>query len=142
MRTLTAYFSVLAVSLLLSACAATGTPESETVILPPLDDEHARRCVPLTQIASVRVLDNRSIQFKMRGGDVYINILPNTCPGLRPNQPFMYRTSLNVLCDLDLITLLDNGGFGLRPMASCGLGRFRPVVAGGPVTIEEDDSEN
>ena len=142
MSKLPAFLSVLAVSLLLGACAATETQESETAILPPLDDEHARRCVPLTQIASIRVLDNRSIEFKMRGGDVYINILPNTCPGLRPNQPFMYRTSLNVLCDLDLITLLDTGGFGLRPMGSCGLGRFRPVVAGGPVTIEEDDADH
>ena len=140
MKKVSPFFPVAAATLLLGACAATGTRESQTAILPPLDDENARRCVPLSQIASVRVLDNRSIEFKMHGGDVYINILPHTCPGLRPNQPFMYRTSLNVLCDLDLITVLDNGGFGLRPLASCGLGRFQPVVAGGPVTIGEDDA--
>jgi hypothetical protein len=142
MKKLSTCISAFALSLLLGACAAPETKEADTVLLPPLDDEHAKRCVSLTRIASVRVLDSRSIEFKMHGGDVYINILPNTCPGLRPNKPFMYRTSLSVLCDLDLITLLDTGGFGIIPMGSCGLGRFRPVIAGGPATIEEDDADN
>ena len=53
----------------------------------------------------------------------------------------MYRTSLSVLCDLDLITVLDRGGFGLRPMGSCGLGRFRPTLEGGPEVILEDEPE-
>jgi len=43
----------------------------------------------------------------------------------------MYRTSLSQLCDLDLITVLESGGFGLMPLSSCGLGRFYPILQGG-----------
>jgi hypothetical protein len=39
----------------------------------------------------------------------------------------MYRTSLNQLCDLDVITVLDDSGFGLMPQASCGLGQFYAI---------------
>jgi hypothetical protein len=40
----------------------------------------------------------------------------------------MYRTSLPQLCDLDIITVLDDAGFGFMPGASCGLGRFYPIT--------------
>ena len=129
-------------AVLLQACAATEPEPPDMSILPPLDDSEAKRCVPLARISSVRVLNRQSIEFKMLGGDVYINVLPHSCPGLRPDQPFMYRTSLSVLCDLDLITVLDTGGFGYRPMGSCGLGRFRPVRAGGPTVVGDDDEDS
>lgn len=137
----------LLLCLLAQACATTDAPgpepESDPIaeILPPLDDSDAERCIRLSQIASTRVLDSSTIEFQMRGGKTYINILPHRCVGLRPGQPFMYRTSLNVLCDLDLITVLDTGGFGFRPMGSCGLGRFRPALEGGPDVILEDEPE-
>jgi hypothetical protein len=41
----------------------------------------------------------------------------------------MYRTSLSQLCNVDIITVLQNVGFGFLPGASCGLGMFRPVEA-------------
>jgi hypothetical protein len=138
---------VAAVLTLLQACAAVepaeqGAESPDAGLLPPLDDSEAERCVSLARISSVKVLDNRSIEFRMKGGDVYINILPNPCPGLRPRQPFMYRTSLSELCDLDLITVLDQGGFGLRPMGSCGLGRFYPSLKGNPPVIGDDGRQD
>ena len=128
----------------LGGCSTTETTEPDEAaisILPPLDDSAAERCISLSRVASTRVIDSRNIEFRMQGGKVYINILPNRCPGLRKGQPFMYRTSLNNLCDLDLITVLDTGGFGLRPMGSCGLGRFYPVQGGGVDVILEDDDD-
>jgi hypothetical protein len=87
----------------------------------------------------VRIIDNRSIEFQLTGGESYINVLPRRCAGLRPGRPFMYRTSISRLCDLDIITLLDSGGFGFRPMGSCGLGRFYPTLTGGPAILEDED---
>jgi hypothetical protein len=46
----------------------------------------------------------------------------------RENSGNWYKFRVSVLCDLDLITVLDTGGFGLRPLASCGLGRFSPML--------------
>lgn len=102
------------------------------------EDELGERCISLNHIKSVKVLDNRRILFNMNGGKRYINVLPHRCSGLRKNQPFMYRTSLSRLCDLDLITVLDSGGFGLRPMGSCGLGRFKEALDTDLVPIQDD----
>ncbi len=91
-------------------------------------ESEGERCISLMRIDSTQVLDGNHVIFRMKGGKNYLNVLPHRCPGLRRNQPFMYRTSLSVLCDVDMITVLDTGGFGLRPMASCGLGRFMPML--------------
>jgi hypothetical protein len=39
----------------------------------------------------------------------------------------MYRVSLNQLCDVDTITVLEDFGFGLQQGATCKLGRFAPI---------------
>lgn len=117
----------------LAATGCTGNLQSER----PVYSEDARRCIPLMQIAEVKVLDPQTIEFRLHGGKTYLNLLPHKCPGLRHNQPFMYRTSLSQLCDLDLITVLDTGGFGFRPLASCGLGRFEPLIIGGVPVVED-----
>ena len=102
--------------------------EAEEAEPSPLEEliggEH---CVSLTRIDSTHVVDDRSILFYMQGGDVYLNRLPHRCPGLRAGRAFMYRTSLNKLCDLDILTTLNNLGFGFTPGASCGLGLFYPI---------------
>lgn len=92
-----------------------------------LDGEH---CVSLMRIQRTDVLDDRSILFYMKGGQIYLNRLPHRCPGLRWERAFMYRTSLSKLCDLDIITVLDNLGFGYSPGVSCGLGMFFPISEG------------
>lgn len=93
-------------------------------------DEHmqeAEHCVSLTRIRSSDVIDDKRILFEMLGGDYYLNELPHKCPGLDFEDAFMYRTSIGQLCDMDIVTVLTNAGFGLQPGASCGLGMFRPI---------------
>lgn len=87
----------------------------------------AKRCVSLARIDNTHVLDDRNILFYMRGKKVYINKLPHKCHGLRRADSFMYKTSLSQLCDLDIITVLDNIGFGFSRGPSCGLGSFYPI---------------
>ena len=86
------------------------------------------QCVSLIRIDHTDVVDDRNILFYMKGGKIYRNHLPYPCSGLKINDTFMYRTSLNQLCNVDIITVLDNMGFGFMPRNSCGLGQFYPVT--------------
>jgi hypothetical protein len=72
-------------------------------------------------------VDEDTILFYARNGDVYRNDLPHACPSLEFEDRFMYRTALTQLCDVDVITVLDDVGFGFMPGASCGLGKFQPI---------------
>lgn len=120
----------LAVALVLSGCLATGQQHEEASAEPDplaalLDD--AEDCISLQRIDRTEVIDEQTVLFLMRGGEVYANRLPNRCPGLRRNKTIMYKTSLSQLCNLDVITVLDQLGGGLQRGASCGLGDFVPI---------------
>jgi len=91
------------------------------------DDSAVERCISLRAIDKTDVVDDNNILFYMRNGDVYLNRLPHRCPGLKRERTFMYRTTMPRLCDVDIITVLDQAGFGFMPGASCGLGRFYPI---------------
>jgi len=92
------------------------------------DYPKAVHCIDLQRIKSSEILDDSHMLFKMANGDMYLNTLEHRCPGLRRSQPYMVRTSLTRLCNLDIITLLDATGFGFMPGASCGLSMFEPVT--------------
>lgn len=95
-------------------------------------DEHmqkAEHCISLNRIQTSDVIDDKRILFETVGGDYYLNELPHKCPGLAFEESFMYRTSIGQLCDMDIVTVLVNAGFGLQSGASCGLGMFQPVSA-------------
>ena len=83
-------------------------------------------CIPLSQIRSTQVHDDRTIDFRMTGGRIYRNTLPHECSGLGFEEAFSYRTSLSRLCSTDIIHVIRQGGLDL-PGASCGLGQFQPI---------------
>lgn len=85
------------------------------------------RCVSLSQIRSTKVVDNSTIDFKMAGGKTYRNSLPNSCPGLKYEDRFSYRTSTSQLCNVDIIRVLNDYGGRLSEGVGCGLGKFQPV---------------
>jgi hypothetical protein len=113
-------------ALLLAAVAAFGAEEpgraSETTGPKPV------HCIDLIRIQDSDIIDNRHMLFRMVNGDLYLNTLPHACPGLGKNDPYMLRTSLNRMCDLDIITVLYTNGWGFTPGASCGLGMFEKVT--------------
>ena len=84
-------------------------------------------CVQLSQIRESRVVDDSTIDFYLRGGQVLRNSLPNKCPQLGFERAFTYSTSLSQLCSVDIITVIIQGG-GPRTGASCGLGKFVPYT--------------
>jgi hypothetical protein len=83
-------------------------------------------CVQLTAIERTRVWGDDVIDFHMRGGKVYRNTLPMSCPNLGFEQRFSYKTTTGQLCSIDTIAVLPTGSS--IPGPTCGLGKFQPVT--------------
>ncbi|HYW17226.1 MAG TPA: DUF6491 family protein [Allosphingosinicella sp.] len=83
-------------------------------------------CLNLARIDRTRVLDNRTIDFHLRGGEVYRNRLRDECPGLAFEDSFTYRTSAGRLCSVDLISVNRSGGGGPAG-PTCPLGAFQRI---------------
>jgi hypothetical protein len=126
---------------LLACCLGLAAPlaAEEKAMDPSLDlvSGPPEQCVMLSRIDHTDVIDDQNILFYMNGGKIYRNHLPYPCSGLRFNDSFMYRTSLSQLCNVDIITVLDNIGFGFTPRNSCGLGLFYPVTKDDVAKLKE-----
>ena len=101
--------------------------KAEAAMLTPIPGAKVEDCLPIVQIRETRVRDDSTIDFYMTGGKIYRNTLPNSCPQLGFEEAFGYATSQSQLCSVDIITVLNRGGGGIRG-ASCGLGQFQPVA--------------
>jgi hypothetical protein len=108
--------------LLLAGCARQ-PPRNAQAMVPAGEPVN---CVQISQIRSTQVIDDQTIDFRMRNGTLFRNTLPNRCPALGFERAFSYRTSINQLCNVDIITVVVQGG-GPQIGASCGLGTFVPV---------------
>lgn len=103
---------------------------SNAIARPSVDelDEYSKtgeseNCVHIRNIRSTRVLDDRHILFFMTGGKTYVNKLPNRCSRLGFERSFSYSVSGSQLCNVDIITVIDDGTRGI----SCGLGMFEEL---------------
>ena len=117
----------LAAALLIAALAGPSLarplkPEQEALIKP---DGKPMMCVSVHSIRETRVRDDRTIDFYMQGGKVYRNTLPQDCPELGFEERFGYETSIDRLCNVDIIHVLHDS----PPIAgaACGLGTFQPI---------------
>lgn len=90
-------------------------------------DRTPESCLQLTRISRTRVVDDETVLFYVRGGDVYQNVLPRTCNGLKRNDRFMYQPFSNRLCDTDMITVLEQFGGRFDRGMTCRLGEFYPI---------------
>jgi hypothetical protein len=119
-----------------------GSPANDTVGAGSADDAaHAaaraddvdrtpRDCLILSDIRQTVVIDDQTILFYMRGGkkNVYRNYLAHQCPNLAREGRFAYKTPINRLCNVDLITVLEQFGPQLGPGFTCRLGDFYPMT--------------
>ncbi len=85
------------------------------------------RCIQLDRVRRTEVIDDRTLIFHMRSGEIYLNYLERECPRLASEERFMYSPTGNRLCDIDTITVLERWGFGLTRGFTCGLGEFHPI---------------
>ena len=124
-------------TLALGACAprpATGSNGHAANVPAATPTGPAVTCIPLAQIRESRVRDDWTIDFRTNGNQWYRNTLPNRCSSLGFQRAFSYATSLSQLCNVDIITVFNNGGGPQGPMGSCGLGQFQPVNLAKPGT--------
>jgi hypothetical protein len=92
-------------------------------------DRTPKECVTVSDIRRTVAIDDRTILFYLRGGNrIYRNYLPRECPGLARENRISYKTTTSRLCDVDLITVLEQFGVGLRPGFTCPLGDFIPMT--------------
>lgn len=132
----------LRLMLVCSALAGTMTfATADLALAQDAPEDEAVHCLSLNRIRSSDVISDRYILFRMRDNTAYVNVLRHACPGLRRNKAIMYRTSVGQLCDLDIITVLEDIGFGLMPGASCGLGTFQPIDEEGIADLKEAAKE-
>ena len=89
-------------------------------------------CLETIRINDSYILDDQTILFKTDLGVVYINRLPAPCHGLKVADAYSYSTSINKLCKLDTIRLIESS-YGATN--SCGLGEF--VEMKGPKNIRD-----
>lgn len=83
------------------------------------------RCIPMSQIQRIEVLDDQTLRFHMSAGQDYINSLPSKCSGLKDNT-LLHKTSTNDYCDLDTISVVD-ANLGAK-LGTCALGKFSPYI--------------
>ena len=126
--------AVATIAVALASCAAdkratdktaSGRPAPATAI--PTAGGKSQGCVQLQNIRETRVVDDSTVDFYMRDGKVLRNTLPNRCPQLGFERAFSYSTSITQLCNVDIITVLQQSG-GIRRGASCSLGMFTPIA--------------
>lgn len=94
-------------------------------------------CITRSNIRSTDVIDDQTIDFKMRNGDIYRNTLPHRCSGLGFEQSFSYKASTNRLCSVDIIHALSQTGGRLDTRGACGLGEFQRIEK-----IPKEESED
>jgi hypothetical protein len=122
MKRLFSAVAVLAVAASSSAFAAKLTTAD---VMKSYDKtDKVESCVQLQRIDHTDILDTKNILFTMLDGKRYLNTLPVQCSGLTPYRAFSYKTSLNMLCNTDIITVFEPGLPHPNSFGSCGLGHF------------------
>lgn len=124
MRKTRVIFGLAAIATL-AGCAtdSSTTPRSQQLWTPQGEPVS---CITTNQIRSTHVVDDRTINFVMTGRDrMFRNELPFACSGLSFNRTFKHNSRTGQLCSVNTITVVDGSG---RRGATCGLGRFQPMV--------------
>jgi len=82
-------------------------------------------CISTSRINRTVVHDDYTIDFVMKGGDVYRNTLPARCPQLGFEERIAYEVSSSQLCSPETIAVITAGA--PRGGPRCSLGKFTPV---------------
>lgn len=120
-----------ALMLAVAACASNEPPAqnaAETANVPELQGRAIGEpvsCINSRDITRTHAVTDQVVLFYMRGNRVYRSDLPRTCPRFsRPGTAFTHRTTIERLCDIDVVDLFDPVS-GIS-YGSCQLGKFTP----------------
>jgi hypothetical protein len=82
-------------------------------------------CITTSQIRSMRIINDQTIDFETTGRRVFRNTLPFHCAGLSFNRTIRHNSRTSQLCSLNTITVRSPGGDWSGP--TCSLGQFQPM---------------
>ncbi len=103
----------------LSACTSPADPTGAPAKPASIQDS----CINPTQIQKQKIVSDQEIQFTLAGGEVWVNKLPRSCPGLKFEQGFSWKITGGLVCsNQQTITVNNTGTF-------CQLGEFSRVPA-------------
>lgn len=89
-------------------------------------------CIIASNVQDSYILDNQTILFRTVFNVVYINRLPDPCPGLKVADKYSHEVTIDRICKFDTIRVIEPP-YGAT--SSCGLGEFVEFI--GPKTIRE-----
>jgi hypothetical protein len=87
----------------------------------------AKACLYQDELKKTKIIDDRSILFTTRGGQIYSNALPRRCPGLHPGALLNYAVEGRRICAGGAFQVLLDYGTRRMPAAICPLGTFVPI---------------
>jgi hypothetical protein len=83
-------------------------------------------CLSLPRIGSSTIVDQTAIIYKVSNKLWYVNRPSGgSCSALLPDRTLVTHLSMNQLCDLDIVHVVDLQGPAME-YGSCGLGKFVP----------------
>lgn len=91
-------------------------------------DAEPKRCINTGWILKTKVIDDGNVVFMMRRNEMYLNTLRSRCRGLARYGRFAYTIQTRSLCELERITIVEEGTIGRPQGRSCTLGMFQPVT--------------
>jgi hypothetical protein len=100
----------------LSACTAADTSGTTPPTTPRASIQDS--CINPTEITKQTILSDQEIRFELRNGEVWLNTLPRSCPGLKFQQGFSWEVRGTLVCsNQEMIRVKDDG-------TTCMLGEF------------------
>ena len=99
---------------------------AEQVLANPLDEsayERKARCLATARYRRVEIIGDTALVFHGRGEDVWLNMLPRRCIGLRRDMVLAIEQSNLRVCARDRFRGLTRGNFEMST-AACLLGEF------------------
>lgn len=129
---------VFAISAIAAASAFADTTEELPAELAEYElTGETKSCVGLRRIRTIDPIDDRHFLIKVSSKELYLNRANGRCAGAdRSNTRLQYKTSLNRLCQHEIVTVVDNSSGFSR--GSCGLGSFERLA---PIPEEESSEE-
>ncbi|MEE8542676.1 MAG: hypothetical protein V3S94_02360 [Gammaproteobacteria bacterium] len=122
--------TLASLTLAMTAAAQDDAADADAAATADDIDREGERCISVSRLRSTYVVDDRTVLFYMRGGDIYRNVLRYDCPRLKLESSFSYRVIANRLCNVDTITVIERFGGSLSSGVSCGLGKFYGISEG------------
>ncbi|HEY5622804.1 MAG TPA: DUF6491 family protein, partial [Gammaproteobacteria bacterium] len=92
-------------------------------------------------IRETTAINDRTIVFRLRNGDYFLNEMNSGCDGLERENRISFSTPSGRLCNADMIGVIRSLGGGRVSNTGCGLRRFYPITQEEAELLTVDEEE-